>query len=173
MWLLMNLSKLRTNSLMLQKPSGDCVFKLDNFVETSRAQGLILLAAGVARELAASMWRQQGSLEHLHSLQAELSSVARRMHDGLFYLGRQQSLIYSSLLCINVSLEPADFSVWQRCITGNDHNLMFGLASLTTQLLLQSKNQISGFQLPWDRLSLEPHMPAINRISLQGNRKSC
>lgn len=69
---------------MLQKLSGDCVFKLDNFVETSGAQGLILLAAWVARESAAWMWRQQGSREHLHSLQAELSSVARRQRDGLF-----------------------------------------------------------------------------------------
>lgn len=36
---------------MLQKPPGDCVFKLDNFVETSGAQGLILLAGRVVREL--------------------------------------------------------------------------------------------------------------------------
>lgn len=83
---------------MLQKPSGDCVFKLDNFVETSGAQGLILLAGGVARELAASVWRQQGSLEHLHSLQAEASSVPRRKHDGMFYLSRQHSHLFFSTL---------------------------------------------------------------------------
>lgn len=63
---------------MLQKPPGDCVFKLDNFVETRGAQGLILLAGGVARELAASMWWRQGSLEHLHSLQAEPSLGAQK-----------------------------------------------------------------------------------------------
>lgn len=88
--LLINLSKLRTRPLVLQKPPGDCVFfKLDNFVETSGAQGLILLAGGAARELAASMWWRQGSLGHLHSLHAELSSVARLNPDGLFYLSRQ------------------------------------------------------------------------------------
>lgn len=39
---------------MLEKPPGDCIFKLDNFVETSWAQGLILLAgSGVA-----SKWRE-------------------------------------------------------------------------------------------------------------------
>ena len=83
---------------MLQKAAGDCVFKLDNFVETSGAQGLILLAGGVARELAASMRWRQGSLEHLHSLQAELSSEPRRKSAGLFYLSRQHSRLFFSTL---------------------------------------------------------------------------
>ncbi len=83
---------------MLQKTPGDCVFKLDNFVETSGAQGLILLAGGVAREFAASMWWRQGSLEHLHSLQAELCSVPRRKHGGLFYHSRQHSHLFFSTL---------------------------------------------------------------------------
>lgn len=46
---------------MLEEPPGYCVFKLDNFVETSGAQGLILLAGRVARELAASMWWREGA----------------------------------------------------------------------------------------------------------------
>lgn len=59
---------------MLEKPPGDCIFKPDNFVETSWAQGLILLAgSGISCQFMAGV-----SLDHLFTLQAALSSVQSR-----------------------------------------------------------------------------------------------